>query len=140
MRSAPFTLLRAKSYHGLIPNLALLLGEDDPSSNHLKPIARLLFDNTKLQWNDKNSRAAADITDGDIKNSKRARDRSTETNCCRLCGGVKGNYALHIIYECSRFVSVRPPSLAQGLSLCMTQEDMKEWVTAVSHMQELTEN
>ena len=86
-------LRRVKRYQGLIPNLDRLLGISESTSNHLKPVARLLFDNIKLRWDDTDCRDAAGITDTDIKRSKRARDRAAASMCCRMCKGTRINYS-----------------------------------------------
>ena len=78
-------LRRVKRYQGLVPNIGRLLGVSEPSSNHLKPVARLLFDNIKLRWND------TDIIDADIASSRRAQKRAAASDSCRMCSGTCGS-------------------------------------------------
>ena len=128
-------LRQTKSYKGLIANLGRLLGTNEPSSKDLKPIARLLFGNLRLCWDDADSRDAAGITDEDISISWRARHRAAKPHECRLCKATKNDYSLHLIYDCPKLDMLRPPSLAQGLSRDMTPTDMATWVEAVTNMQ-----
>ena len=118
-------LRRVKRYQGLIPNLSRLLGVSEPSSN-------LLFDNIKLRWNDTDCRDAAGITDADIASSRRARNREAASGSCRMCSGTRINYSHHLIYDCTHFSDIRPPSLATGLSTGMSPTDMAEWASSSS--------
>ena len=125
-------LRRSKRYQGLLPNLSQLLGVSDPSSNHLKPVARLLFNNIKLLCNDLDCRKAAGVTDKDIRRPRRARVAPLPP-----LGATQGNYSLHLIYRCSHFNDCRPPTLAAGLSLGMTLKETADWVTTVTRMQRI---
>ena len=128
-------LCHLKPYKGLIANLGRLLGVEEPTSNQLKPIARLLFNNIKLRWNHADSRRAAGITDADIPKTKRARNLAASSHRCRLCRRTQNNYNHHLIYDCAHFNAIRPGHMAAGLSLRASPAELADWVTVVAQMQ-----
>ena len=92
-----------------------------------------------MRWSDHDCREAAGITDADIPNTLRARNKAAASHHCRLCGATRTNHNHHLIYECSHFAAVRPASVAAGLKIDMPPTDMAEWVTTVAQIQVRTE-
>ena len=95
-----------KRYQRLIPGLSRLLGVNKPTSNHLNPVVRLIFNNIKLRWDDTDCRDADGITDANISSSKRTRNRAASSHRCRICKGTRINYSRNLIYECDHFSDI----------------------------------
>ena len=129
----------AKPYTGLISNLALLLDKDQPTTDDLRPISKLLFGNSKLRWDDDDSRAAAGVTDADIKDTLKRRKRFSALPRCRHCSTISCDLSTHLIYDCTTFDAVRPPCASHGLATLETEEMRTDWLALVRHIQTRTE-